>query len=673
MMSKRNRRKAALLPATLMAVFATFCAQATAAETVSPLPASAYSVSPACPPPARDRATCLALRLVPRTAEARAYTHPLGLALAVERTAAPSPKAGQLGLRPQDLHTAYELPTRAPSTQTIALVDSYNDLTAEADLTAYDKEFGLPECTEAVGCFKKVNQEGSSQPGALPFPQSGTELGAAETACEAGEEAACLLVEEVEGWTVETSLDIETAHATCQNCQIVLVESESPAYAAFASAEDTAVELGATEVSNSWGGPECVEDECVQEGSRETLAFEHGGTVITAAAGDDGYLGWDAENSDEQSFADFPASSPDVVAVGGTRLRLAAGSRWAAETVWNGDGAGGGGCSVLFSAQLWQQRLSDWHAVGCEGMRAVADVSADADPYTGVAVRDSSPACETIYREGGQEHHLSDWCTVGGTSLASPIIAGVYALAGGAGGVSYPSRTLYENEASDPGSLHDVATGSNGRCGDGESFDEETGVSECTVSEEAGDCKSDLICVAGSGYDGPSGVGTPAGISAFLPTGVASEEGATNSAPPPSPQPGTAITATPLVPPATTNPANPANPANAANPANPVELSGLALTLHALIALNRSRPSIAKLAFTFTLNVSARVQASLEKRVGRRGHQHWRAVARPVTIAGSSGPNSRRLSGREALGAGSYRLTLTPAGGKARSIVFRIG
>ena len=251
-MRTRTRHTAALGPAALAAAFVLLCSAATAAGTVSPLPPSAYTVREACPPPSPGHATCLALQLLPRTAEARAYTHPLGVTRAAARAAAPSPAAGQLGLRPQDLHTAYQLPTSAPSAQTIALVDSYNDLSIEADLEAYDKEFDLPK-TAANGCFEKVNQNGEA--GNLPFPETAEELEAAGKGSKSEREKA----EEAKGWTVEVSLDVETAHAICQSCHIALVEAGAPSYEDLGIAEDTAVQLGATEISNSWGGPECVE------------------------------------------------------------------------------------------------------------------------------------------------------------------------------------------------------------------------------------------------------------------------------------------------------------------------------------------------------------------------------------------------------------------------------
>jgi hypothetical protein len=417
--------------------------------------------------------------------------------------AAPSPGAGAFGLRPQDLHAAYDLPASVSSAQTVALVDAYNDPNAEADLKAYDEEFALPACTAGSGCFRQVNQNGET--GSLPFPKTTKELESARKGTRAQREEA----EEATGWGLEISLDIEVAHATCESCEVLLVEAGVPSYEDLETAERSAAALGAGEVSNSWAGPEVGETPELESAS----PFDHKGIVITAAAGDEGYLDWGAEAASERGYVGFPASSPHVVAVGGTRLSLGAGSAWAGETVWNGDGATGGGCSVVFTAQPWQQSVSDWSGVGCGTKRAVADVSADADPYTGVAVHDTSPECEYRYEEAKVKHVLY-WCTIGGTSVSSPLIASVFALAGGASKVEYPAKTLYENEAKSPGVLHDVTTGSNGECT--KPFTE-TGLSGCTSMEESKSCASKAICLAGAGYDGPTGVGTPDGIAAFKP------------------------------------------------------------------------------------------------------------------------------------------------------------
>jgi hypothetical protein len=439
-----------------------------ALSALAPLPDSNYAVRPVCARPAPGTASCLALHLVPTTAAARARTHPLGM---TKRRAirAASAAEGSYGLRPQDLHGAYGLPTvpiAGSSPQTIAIVDAYNDPTAESDLKVFDEEFKLPACTTANGCFNKVNQEGKSSP--LPATEG--------------------------GWALEISLDIQTSHAICQSCHILLVEASSNSEEALEAAEQRAVEDGATEISNSWGGSAPVSD---------SPAFNHPGVVITASSGDYGYLNWDAPFAEERGFPDYPAASPHVVGVGGTHLRVEEGA-WKEETVWNqannAAGASGGGCSGVFTAQPWQQAVPDWSNVGCGTHRAVADVAADADPYTGVALYDS-----TLY-----EGKTLGWTTVGGTSLASPIIASTFALDGGAGGVSYPSQTLYSHIGS--GSLHDVVSGSNGGCS---KVNRRTGQSSCTLAEEEAYCSHTLICNAASGYDGPTGVGTPDGLGAF--------------------------------------------------------------------------------------------------------------------------------------------------------------
>jgi PKD repeat protein len=459
-------------------------AQGSQGLTAAPLPASAYAERSACPAPTLGHASCLALELVPETSAARAHTHPLGMT----RRAPPRLKAGKAaevcerstaaegcyGLRPQDLHSAYGLPATAPSKQTIALIDAYDDPDAEADLRVYDEEFHLHECTTANGCFTKVNDKGRPDP--LPEPEG--------------------------GWSEEISLDIEIAHATCQNCHILLVEANETSYTDLEAAEETAAKMGASEISNSWSGGEPATD---------STAFDHPGIVIAAASGDDGYLNWQSQNLDARGAVGWPASSPDVVAVGGTRLSLTSEGTWAGETVWNGDGAGGSGCSEHYEAPPWQRALPNWPAVGCEPNRAVADISADADPYTGVAFYDSA----TIVKKGSEYRPL-DWGTVGGTSLASPLIASIFALAGGAGGVEFPAKALYESRIKSPASLHDIASGSNGECS--KSFNYETGLSGCTALEEAASsCRSEAICLAGPGYDGPSGVGTPDGVGAFQP------------------------------------------------------------------------------------------------------------------------------------------------------------
>jgi hypothetical protein len=669
-MTTLERHKTALIClAVTLGLCLAWAGPASARSLVQAQPAE-YAVQPACGPPSFGHASCLALRLVRRSASnsSAAFERASPSATRVSPLPTPSPALGEVGYTPEELHTAYELPTEAPPSQTIALVDAYNDPTAAVDLAAYSKEFGLPEC--GSGCFTQYNESGNSEAANLPFPKTTAEL---ENARKSKNASLTKEAEQAEGWGLEISLDIETAHAICQNCHIALVEAKSTNESDLEAAERAAAKLGATEISNSWGTPECLEvGVCVPS----TQAFNHPGIVITASAGDNGYLSWAAEESGERGFASYPASSPDVVSVGGTRLELNGASHaWKSETVWNdggesagvpdGHGAGGGGCSVVFTAQPWQQNLADWESVGCGTHRAVADVSADADPYTGLAVRYSNPTCTFEYEESGKIKSIPNWCTIGGTSLASPLIASVYALAGGAGGVEYPAQTLYQNEKLRPTSLHDINTGSNGKCS--QPFNEEEALTGCTPEQEAeASCPLQLICLAHAGYDGPTGVGTPHGIEAFKPP------------PAEEPQPLTASSGTSgssPSPPATTAPPATQTAPTPAPTATPtaVRISKLALTLKALLALNRSRPKLSQLGFTFTINAATRVSVSLAKRVRVRGRSSWALVRRPTTIAAVAGRNVRNLSGSGTFGAGAYRLTLAPSHGAGLSLVFKLG
>ena len=607
----------------------------------------------------------MASLLVARSSAARAHLHPLGLA-STRQPQVPSPTAGDFGLRPQDLHNAYSLPTTVASAQTVAIVDAYNDPAAEADLRAYDEEFSLPACTGENGCFRQLNQHGES--GNLPFPKTVTELEAARGGSTAQVEEA----EEASGWGMEISLDVETAHAVCQSCHILLVEATAPVDAYLEAAERTAESLGANEISNSWGGPEAG----TTTKSEASGPFNHPGTVITASAGDNGYLDWDSGSG----AVEFPAASPHVVAVGGTRLKLGPGSIWQGETVWNGDGAGGGGCSTIFPAPSWQLSLPDWSSVGCSGARAVADVSADADPYTGVAVSDSTnPECETTYSEGKTEYVLH-WCTLGGTSLASPVIASVFALAGGSGGVSYPASTLYANVAATPKDLHDVTGGSNGACA--QPFNKKTGISGCTVEEEAADCASDLICLAASGYDGPTGLGTPAGTAAFQAPGA----GGTGESPSEEPSGGGSETpggggAGPGggSPPGGTPGEAQRGPSDEAEPeadeeepspaSQAVTISALQLSPVSLAAAAHHR--IGQLTFSFTASAAMHVHVVLSRQVSSHHHTRWQSLHHGETVAARAGRNTAKLT-TGTLAPGTYRLTLTSTLGAARSLVIHV-
>lgn len=649
---------------------------ALASSAQAALSPSAYRVGSLCSAPSPGHSGCLGLRLVAKRPlsqrGSRTHTTPVAPAAAqtVKQIEFLEPWEGSLS--PLNVLTAYSLSgVPAPAAQqTLALVDAFDDPTAEHDLEVFDKQYGLPPCTTANGCFTKVTL---GEPATEP------------------------------GWAQEIATDIEVAHGVCQGCKILLVEAASNINTNLEEAEQEAERLGATEISNSWGGPE----QGVTAGEDDASPFRHPDTVITAAAGDDGYLDWGAKKSSERGFADYPASSPHVVAVGGTRLSLTGSGAWEEETVWNGSGASGGGCSTVLTASAWQQSVADWSAVGCGTHRAVADVSADADPFTGVAVYDSTPI-----KEG--EFEYRGWVTIGGTSVASPIIAATFALAGGSGtgpggkAVEYPAQTLYENLAGNPGVLHDVVSGSNGACTKG--FDKNTGISKCSSAEEEASCSAEAICLARTGYDGPTGVGTPNGISAFRPgdeeeklhteeklreaekqreekrlaekqaaeekqreeerreerereAKKKAEESQQSSGLGANGSSGVGSTDSPLIEP----------PALAGSSALVPILSAPALTQTANAALSHGRPKVSRISFTFKLNVPARVRVTLAKQVTAHGRKRWQTLPFSRTIAGVAGRNHTHLSAPGTLAPGRYRLVLVPERGTARSLTFSIG
>jgi hypothetical protein len=339
-------------------------------------------------------------------------------------------------LTPADIQSAYKLPSAtAGSGQTVAVVDAGDDPTAESDLAVFRSQYGLPPCTTANGCFKKVNQEGQARP--LP-----PELCGGSSGC----------------WPVEESLDLDAISSACPNCNILLVEADDNANANLEAAVNEAVTQGAKFVSNSYGGPETP-----SETTTDDPAYNHPGVAVTASAGDDGY------------GVNYPSASQYVTAVGGTTLtKDSSVPRGWDETVWNHSGNGtGSGCSQYEPQPSSQQGIPQLDAV-CQN-RATADVSADADPASGLAVYDTTGA--------------SGWLQIGGTSLASPLIAATYALAGTPAAGTYPSSYPY-HDPSQSTDLNDVTSGSNGDCGN-------------------------VLCTAGTGWDGPTGLGTPNGVTAF--------------------------------------------------------------------------------------------------------------------------------------------------------------
>ena len=457
----------ALIACLLMGVLAFVHASGAKAAGAQP----AYvRVERACPAPFPGEASCFALGRVPvpaseagRPGVKRLPARPAALAL-----------GPALGLTPALLASAYGFdPGSGGSGTTVAIVDAFDDPNIESDLAAFSTQYGLPPCTEADGCFTKLEQSGTPP--------------------------------DTKGWSVEVSLDVETVHSACPKCKILLVESRNAQMANLGAAVSTAVELGAAVVSNSYGGSE----ELPAPGPAERALFEHPGKVIVAATGDFGYDGWTVAGP---ASPDMPASMPGIVSVGGTTLHLDEDGHRASETVWDGNGpsnagesragVSGGGCSLLFEAPFWQRYAAGFAATGCGGARLSADVSAVADPVTGFDIYDTYNCGRACTELKGKK----PWTTIGGTSLSTPLISAMYGLVGGANGISYPAMTLYAHLGGP--SLFDVASGGNGWC------DEEG--PGCSVSGRFG-CERRSACNAVPGYDGPSGVGAPASLLAFQP------------------------------------------------------------------------------------------------------------------------------------------------------------
>lgn len=359
-------------------------------------------------------ASAHAARVCPDNAPGTAHCHAW---IRTDVGAASSPS----GYAPADLQSAYNLTAASTANgvgATVAIVDAYDDPNAESDLGVYRAQFGLPPCTTANGCFRKVNQNGGTK-----YPRANG------------------------GWAQEISLDLDMVSAICPNCHILLVEASTASFSNLSAAVNYAASVpGVVAISNSYGGSEFSSEVSAQS------SYNHPGIAITASSGDSGY------------GVQFPAASAYVTAVGGTSLTPSSTARGWSETVWSGAGSG---CSAYIAKPTWQTDA------GCAN-RTVADVAADADPSTGVSVYDS------FAYQGS-----SGWLVFGGTSVASPIIASTYALAGNTASITSGSYGYSHTAA-----LYDVTSGSNGTCGT-------------------------YLCTGQPGYDGPTGNGTPNGVGAF--------------------------------------------------------------------------------------------------------------------------------------------------------------
>jgi subtilase family serine protease len=249
------------------------------------------------------------------------------------------------------------------------------------------------------------------------------------------------------GWAGEQALDVDAVSAICPDCKIVVVQARSNSFANLGAAVIQASKMaGVVAISNSYGGGDAAD-------TTYGTYYNHPGIAVTASTGDNGYRG-----------GSYPASSSYVTAVGGTTLVAANNTRGWSESVWSGAGSGCSSYNVALAAAATFD-------TGC-AKRAMADVSAAADPSNGGMA---------VYYPTSR--NSSTWAQVGGTSESAPIIAAVYALAGG----GYSNATPYSHTSS----LFDVTTGNNGSC------------------------PTTQWCVARVGWDGPTGLGTPNGSGAF--------------------------------------------------------------------------------------------------------------------------------------------------------------
>jgi subtilase family serine protease len=333
------------------------------------------------------------------------------------------------GYGPADLRGAYNLPFGGPAGEIVAVVDAYNDPTAVPDFNAYRAAWGLPACNAANGAGCLTVVNQNGAAAPLP-PLAGAT-----------------------GWATEEALDVDMVAAVCPNCHVFLVEANAATTVALGTAVNSAVNaVKARFVSNSYG-----EADNNQDAVDDAMYYMHPGIVVTASAGDDGY------------GVSYPAASQFVVSAGGTTLtRGGGGARGWTETVWPGTGSG---CSAFEAKPAWQ------HDPAC-AKRTDNDAAAVADPNNGVAVFDT-------YDEAG-------WVEVGGTSVSSPVIASVFALAGPIPAGKFGAQLLY---AAAPAGLYDIVAGNNGVC----------------VPPAA----NAYFCTAQVGYDGPTGLGTPNGLGAF--------------------------------------------------------------------------------------------------------------------------------------------------------------
>jgi len=272
-----------------------------------------------------------------------------------------------IGLSPDQIKAAYSWPTKLTvgAGQTIAIVDARDNPAVESDLAMFDRQYGLPDCTTANGCFTKVDSSGGTN--YPPFSK---------------------------GWEFEIEIDVQWAHAIAPGAKILLVEAKTANLSDMLAAEDYAKQH-AQYVSNSWviGSKEELKNEAELDSH-----FVQPGVSFFAGSGDVGLITY------------YPSASPNVISVGGTQLNFNSDGTLQSETGWT---AGGGGCSKYEIANPAQSSFAYYAQVGCGGMRATPDVAADASQNSRVSVYDSNPC----------GFPCGPWFGAFGTSIGSPLWA----------------------------------------------------------------------------------------------------------------------------------------------------------------------------------------------------------------------------------------------------------
>jgi hypothetical protein len=371
-------------------------------------------------------------------------------------------------LSASQLQSAYGLTTESASDgtgETVAVVDAYRDPTIVGDLAAYRLQNGLPACGTGNGCFTVYNQSGGViNPATAKSPSTPPDTAADD---------------ELE-WENETALDIEMVSAICPNCKIALFEANSVYTPDLGAAENSAAKI-AKFISNSWSTFDYPGE------SAYDSDFNHPGVAITFASGDGGY------------GAAYPSSSQYVTSVGGTYLDQGSTGAWT-QQIWNQQAVYGepdvaatsAGCSASEPEPSWGPDASDNTAANWCANRTQNDVSAVASAAYGIGVYSETVDSQQYNTCGGD-------CALVGTSVAAPIIAAVYALAGTPAASTYPVSYLYK----DPSGLTQIATGtptySTDRIGGGPTC-EASRQYLCNVTKSLSD-----------GYNGPTGLGTPGG------------------------------------------------------------------------------------------------------------------------------------------------------------------